>query len=65
MVRLFQRRLVNACVFSRQADDGDLISLNEELTGFYPRHLETFIDVLEQICDANWGQELKERYLEV
>lgn len=41
------------------------ISSDEELTGFYPRYLETFIETLQQICDSSWVKELKERYLGV
>jgi len=36
---------------------------NEEQTGFYPRHLEEFINTLCEICDAEWAKELKNRYL--
>jgi hypothetical protein len=40
-----------------------LISTDEEITGFYTRHLETFIQALEEVCDATWVSELRVRYL--
>ena len=40
-----------------------LISANEEETGFYPRHLEDFIEVLKQIHDRDWVREFEDRYL--
>jgi hypothetical protein len=40
-----------------------LISNNEDETGFYPRHLETFIETLKIVQDTDWVRELKERYL--
>ena len=36
---------------------------NEEQTGFYPRHLENFVNALVEISDADWIKELKNRYL--
>lgn len=36
---------------------------NEEQTGFYPRHLEDFINALAEISDSIWIKELKKRYL--
>jgi len=36
---------------------------NEEQTGFYPRHLDDFINVLSDIVGAEWSKELKQRYL--
>jgi hypothetical protein len=36
---------------------------NEIQTGFYPRHLEDFINALVEISDADWIKELKKRYL--
>ena len=38
---------------------------DEEKTGFYSRHLETFINTLRQIKRANWTIELQKRYLGV
>jgi hypothetical protein len=40
-----------------------LVSDNEEQTGFYPRHLEYFINTLNEIINVDWTKELKERYL--
>jgi hypothetical protein len=40
-----------------------LASDNEEQTGFYPRHLEEFINMLIEVIPADWTQELKERYV--
>jgi hypothetical protein len=42
---------------------GLLVSGDESATGFYPRHLETFIDTLIGLRDEKWTHELKERYL--
>lgn len=36
---------------------------DEELNGFYPRHLEEFIYSLSDLINAEWTVELKERYL--
>jgi len=36
---------------------------NEVQTGFYPRHLEEFINALTEISDADWIKELRKRYL--
>jgi hypothetical protein len=36
---------------------------NEEQNGFYPRHLEDFINTLSEIDTADWIKELKERYI--
>lgn len=35
----------------------------EEINNFYPRHLEIFIDTLNQVCKADWTIELSKRYL--
>ena len=35
----------------------------EEITNFYPRYLENFIDILKQVCKADWPVELSNRYL--
>ena len=40
-----------------------LASDNEEQNGFYPRHLEQFINLLYEIADNEWTKELKKRYL--
>lgn len=40
-----------------------LISDNEERTGFYPRHLDDFINLLSQLHNSDWTTELKQRYL--
>lgn len=40
-----------------------LNSENEELTGFYPRHLDDFIRTLRNIHNTEWTKELEERYL--
>ena len=40
-----------------------LASDNEEQTGFYPRHLEEFINMLIEVIPADWTRELKERYV--
>lgn len=40
-----------------------LKSCNEEAAGFYPRHLETFIDAIRSVCPLGWASELKLRYL--
>jgi len=40
-----------------------LISINEEVTGFYPRYLEAFIETLKSIHDVEWVRELEERYV--
>ena len=40
-----------------------LASDNEDQNGFYPRHLEDFIDTLTKVSDAEWIKELKKRYL--
>ena len=39
-----------------------LSSSDEKITGFYPRHLETFISVLQSISKDSWIQELSNRY---
>ncbi len=36
---------------------------NEDQTGFYPRHLDDFINTLTEIEDTAWTKELKTRYL--
>jgi hypothetical protein len=40
-----------------------LSSTDEEKTGFYPRHLEDFVNALTEILPADWTKELKERYI--
>ena len=40
-----------------------LISTDENITGFYPRFLEDFIDMLITLCPTEWTYELKKRYL--
>ncbi len=40
-----------------------LFNEDESATGFYPRHLETFVETLRSTCDAEWARELQERYL--
>jgi len=40
-----------------------LVSDNEVQTGFYPRHLEDFIETLVEILLTDWTNELKGRYL--
>jgi len=40
-----------------------LVSDNEKQTGFYPRHLEEFVDELIEVISTNWTKELKERYI--
>jgi hypothetical protein len=40
-----------------------LVSDNEVQTGFYPRHLEDFIETLVEILPTDWTNELKSRYL--
>jgi len=40
-----------------------LTSKDENITGFYPRHLETFISTLQTISKESWIQELSNRYL--
>lgn len=36
---------------------------NEVQTGFYSRHLEDFVNALNEISDAEWIKELRKRYL--
>ena len=40
-----------------------LITENSEKTGFYPMHLETFINALRRLKRTDWTLELQERYL--
>jgi hypothetical protein len=40
-----------------------LASEDKENSGFYPRHLEGFIQTLRRIHNADWTKELEERYL--
>jgi hypothetical protein len=40
-----------------------LVSENEEQTGFYPRHLDDFIQTMTEVTTSKWAKELKERYL--
>lgn len=40
-----------------------LVSDNEEQTGFYPRYLDDFIRTLRTIHNSDWITELEERYL--
>jgi hypothetical protein len=40
-----------------------LESTDEAKTGFYPRHLETFIETLCRLREAKWTKELRSRYL--
>ena len=40
-----------------------LVSDDEELSGFYPRHLEEFIETICSIVPDKWAIELKERYI--
>lgn len=41
----------------------DLLNSNdEEICGFYPRHLETFIKALKKISKAEWIREIESRY---
>lgn len=35
---------------------------NEVQTGFYPRHLDDFVNALAEISDADWIKELRKRY---
>lgn len=41
----------------------ELVSPNEEETGFYKRYLEDFIGTLRKLCDVNWTRELEQRYI--
>ena len=40
-----------------------LVSKNETENGFYPRHLEDFINTLTTVTNSWWAKELKSRYL--
>ena len=41
----------------------NLISKNEEINGFYSRHLEDFIYTLDQLVNTEWSNELIDRYI--
>jgi len=41
-----------------------LVSKDEEVTGFYPRYLEDFVDALEELDNSEWIKEFGRRYLE-
>ncbi len=40
-----------------------LQSADEDVSGFCPRHLEDFIEVLVETVNTDWAKELKERYV--
>lgn len=40
-----------------------LASDNESISGFYPRHIDNFILILDEIINLDWTKELKSRYI--
>jgi hypothetical protein len=61
-VFLFPSRNIN-CQKGVEKYVSFLASPKEEITGFYPRHLDDFITTLHKLYKAEWTEELLERYL--